>query len=730
MSIRKHFFCHFSRASFIALLLALTQPSGAQIQSASLAQQRLLLKLAFAHTNVVRVNQIDMDSALRFACRGTRLNAMVLITENFDDLVKTENGYRFLAGKESIGDMERLASACKGKERARMHALVGYYYAYQPGTTKNDLDKALTYLTRAEKEAAAWNDDKTVCHVLYGKMKCYLDYGEVDLARKAYDEAIRVAQKIHDRLEEALARYYWGTYSPFSPSTLNDRIRTLAQADSLFTIIDRTDQRINVFMNMSYLCFAAGRVEDSKRYARESLARQQIIGFPFTHYTNDMLAFLEGAQENDAVSLELSLKTIEGVERTGDSTGYGYFCYRVASFYAKHAGTIAHWPFKEEAIKAIDWYQKAIRMFENTGDPTAYACVDGISNMLRHMNKNEERITLSQSILAKIPTRDPLRLRDIHLNLAAAHMDLGRASEAEAYLHKAEAFQHESSARSGDIRLGDFYHSAGLIYAKLGQFRRGRFYLEKYLNEPVMKGLNGVAEAELALARLDSLNGDFRNAYRHLSAYRMAFKDVTTAVQAELVRELQIRYETERKDNNIRILEQQSALHEGKAREEQFAKQVVIAFATLLVLFLMVLYNRFRIKQRTNKQLTEQQDVITRKNEALAQLVDEKEWLLKEVHHRVKNNLQIVMSLLNTQANYLDNEAAMQAIQESQERMYAISLIHQKLYRSQKSSLINIREYVDELVEHIAGGLSHNKRVTFSINIGELSLDASQAVLC
>jgi two-component sensor histidine kinase len=78
-----------------------------------------------------------------------------------------------------------------------------------------------------------------------------------------------------------------------------------------------------------------------------------------------------------------------------------------------------------------------------------------------------------------------------------------------------------------------------------------------------------------------------------------------------------------------------------------------------------------------------QQIEINQTNRSLQNLLEEKERLLREIHHRVKNNLQIVMSLLNTQSEYLENDAALVAIRESQHRIHSISLIHQKLYQSE-----------------------------------------------
>ena len=109
-------------------------------------------------------------------------------------------------------------------------------------------------------------------------------------------------------------------------------------------------------------------------------------------------------------------------------------------------------------------------------------------------------------------------------------------------------------------------------------------------------------------------------------------------------------------------------------------------------------------------------------------MLNEKEWLLKEIHHRVKNNLQIVMSLLNSQSAYINNDAALTAIHDSQHRVHAMSLIHQKLYNSENLSTINMRVYIRELVLYLKDSFDAGKRIRFDLNIEPLELDVSQAV--
>jgi two-component sensor histidine kinase len=136
---------------------------------------------------------------------------------------------------------------------------------------------------------------------------------------------------------------------------------------------------------------------------------------------------------------------------------------------------------------------------------------------------------------------------------------------------------------------------------------------------------------------------------------------------------------------------------------------------------MVLLYRQYRNKQKTN-------NVITRKNEQLQHFLTEKEWLLKEIHHRVKNNLQIVMSLLNSQSAYIDNEPALAAIHDSQHRVHAMSLIHQKLYGTDNVSSIDMPSYIRELTAYLRDSFDSGQRIHFEYNIAPLELDVSQAV--
>jgi two-component sensor histidine kinase len=117
--------------------------------------------------------------------------------------------------------------------------------------------------------------------------------------------------------------------------------------------------------------------------------------------------------------------------------------------------------------------------------------------------------------------------------------------------------------------------------------------------------------------------------------------------------------------------------------------------------------------------------------ERLQASLQEKEVLLKEVHHRVKNNLQIISSLLNLQAQGAPTSEAAKSLRESQGRIHSMSLIHEHLYRSDNLSSIDFSKYVQELAAHLArstGAASRGVNVRVDVASRPLALD--QAIPC
>jgi two-component sensor histidine kinase len=118
-------------------------------------------------------------------------------------------------------------------------------------------------------------------------------------------------------------------------------------------------------------------------------------------------------------------------------------------------------------------------------------------------------------------------------------------------------------------------------------------------------------------------------------------------------------------------------------------------------------------------------DEITRKS------LNEKELLLKEIHHRVKNNLQIIVSLLKLQARYINDPKDLQIFNSSRSRVETMSLIHEKLYRSKDLSDIDLGSYLKDLITHILKAYRvNNEEVNFEITAEPINLTIDTAIPC
>ena len=108
---------------------------------------------------------------------------------------------------------------------------------------------------------------------------------------------------------------------------------------------------------------------------------------------------------------------------------------------------------------------------------------------------------------------------------------------------------------------------------------------------------------------------------------------------------------------------------------------------------------------------------------------DEKTVLLKEVHHRVKNNLQIIASLLHLQSNYIKSEEDQELFHSSENRVYSMSLTHELLYQSANLSSIDMAEYTERLISYLLDGYPI-KGLKFETSIGHFALPLERALPC
>ncbi|WDF79029.1 histidine kinase dimerization/phosphoacceptor domain -containing protein [Mucilaginibacter sp. KACC 22773] len=170
---------------------------------------------------------------------------------------------------------------------------------------------------------------------------------------------------------------------------------------------------------------------------------------------------------------------------------------------------------------------------------------------------------------------------------------------------------------------------------------------------------------------------------------------------------------------------------------------VVIISGLVIAYFLVRTFRcRYLNKQRCKAEINRHQLEIDAKdlsilkieeqlkhlNNEQSRLLSENEWLHNEIDHRVNNNLQATLGLLNLQSVYVSNEDASEAIKNIQRRIYAISLINKKRNGSDGSSAINMKEYIGELVIYLRDVFNVQNAIEFELLTEPIMLDLTRAI--
>ena len=216
-----------------------------------------------------------------------------------------------------------------------------------------------------------------------------------------------------------------------------------------------------------------------------------------------------------------------------------------------------------------------------------------------------------------------------------------------------------------------------------------------------------LSQAYEALGRAQVGNHDYKLAYEAFAQYDYLKKEIFTVEADQRISQIQTEFDFAQKESTIQV-------QEDKIEKQRSSQTLIIIIASLLLLLLLVLYVTYQKDKNKNKLLEKQNK--------------EKEFLLKEIHHRVKNNLEIVSSILALQSAKIQSKIAIDALQESENRVHSMSMIHQKLYQGENLGTIEMKDYFINLGSHILDSFGAQERITLNYVMEALELDIDTAV--
>ena len=668
--------------------------------------QRLLVLATGIYLYGASQGQMDKDSALLFVTATYRLSKLMPYNEGY----KTGKEYpgQALIDAGRIAEASRLVHTIKGTARLQLLAELSNYYLHRAGSVPTDLEEAGRYIQVLQQESQAAGDNFWLLQSYWLSGSRYTDLGDMQKGQPYFSQAVALCRKLGDKRSLAISLLHQANGLSIGAAPKEayfQEAMNISRENKWGTL----HYRIMLHAILEHFRTNPPIVE---KEMMEALALEKEIGYLHNQYACTNISYMHGLKGDAIHGLKYAEMAVKAMEETKDTAFSTVICMRISQMYGN----------ANELEMSIKWNDRAmsVPLTRETQALWYKSFLDKIT-LLRRRKMPAEALKLIEKFNREHPAETIYNKMMVTLQTACVYEESGNMQKAsEYYLQFLEIAKNFPPQFTYSETLMA-YNIVARFYLMTGNFTLARKYVSLTMEHPIGK----ISAADLArsynlLYRIDSSTGNYLSALKYMHQYMYYRDSVFSISQRKSMDGLIIKYETQKKDQDIRLLKQDTQLQKAQLSRSAIIGKITLGGVALLLIIVGLLYNQYRIKRKAS------QDALTR-NVALQQLVEEKEWLLREVHHRVKNNLQTIVSLLESQSAYLQNEALL-AIQESQNRIYAMSLIHQKLYHDENVSSVNMGVYLPELVQYLRLSYNVKNNVLFNVQVHDVELDVSQAI--
>lgn len=377
---------------------------------------------------------------------------------------------------------------------------------------------------------------------------------------------------------------------------------------------------------------------------------------------------------------------------------------------------------RKDYQNAIRYYLQSLLIKKETGDSTGQLnSLINLGSCYQYQYRYDSAYYYAQQTLAlaKMLGKPKDEINSLS-NAAVASLGLKQwenaASLLQEALEKANQLQYKEP-------LYSIYEGLGNLALHHNKFREAIDWFNKGVMLATASGRREMlANYYKSLADSYEQNGDYNLAYNYFRNSAAIRDSLLNEENLRQINEMNALYETAKKEARISDLnregiEKEAALNRSR-KERNYYILAALLFSALAVLSFFAYRNNRRQKELLNHQ-----------NNVIESSLQEKEILLREIHHRVKNNLQIISGLLSLQSRQIENPEAQEAVREGRNRVKSMALIHQKLYQQDNLSGVNMQEYLTDLLSAIQQTFRDNRQTVHSqILCNNLSLDVDTAI--
>jgi two-component sensor histidine kinase/tetratricopeptide (TPR) repeat protein len=603
--------------------------------------------------------------------------------------------------------------------KVRLLQSYSFNYLNKEGELANDLDSALTLNDLALQLSIRLKYNEGITKSTLLNSQIYREKGNWKKSWDILNEALALSTRYHLNEQTAAIYIEFGQYYKREDTGLEQKISYYKKALPLFLEAGNYKEAGATLQMLGDFYQIKGNADTAIIYLEQALDAYNAAKHKDLQGIYDLIGTAYMQKGNYPLGLKYGLMAVRTGEILADSS------IQMSTIYNR-VGLLHYNLFNDK--EARDYWEKGLAVSIRHKDSASYQVITtNIVTSLRRSGKYNEALVVLENMMEKYPPSSletRIRVPYLFFNI---YMDKKEYNRALPYYHEMLRF-HEEVGKN-PVFLIYLSHSIIRYLIQTKQYEQTYKYLDEIEETSLLIGNNQTrSENQLDWFRVDSAQGKYLSAIQHHILYKSLSDSIFNIDKSKQFSSLQLQFETEKKDKDIQLLTQRSKLQYNSLQREKSIRNIIICGVVILSLFSGLVYYSYYNKRRSNTNLELKQKEINQQNELLKKLLGEKEWLLKEIHHRVKNNLQIVISLLNTQSAYLSNEDALMAIRNSQYRMNAMSLIHQKLYQSDNVASIDMFWYIRELVNYMQESFHTDHKIRFYLDTEKVDLDVAQAV--
>lgn len=491
------------------------------------------------------------------------------------------------------------------------------------------------------------------------------------------DECLAVALQLINRTElnsfkkhKALLAKNTGVLYDYKGS-LDSTLFFLHLSREIFKELNNELEESHVVNNIAVAYYLRGIYELSVKNHLNALALRQKTGsLKHIAQSYNNLGLLYRAKKDYNSAVEMYNKSLSIKQQQADSVGQLNTLINLGACYSswgKFDSSLSY------AVKSEQLARKLNKVEDIIGSKTNKA------SALVNLGRLQEGSALAKEVLNFHPS-DTKTLLTLYETLSDASLQSKNYAQALQYT-TAGATEAEKSNRIEQKAV--FYQNFSVLYEALNNSPKALYYLK-----------------------------------RHQQITDSLYKEENS----RQINEMAAVYESGQKEALIGKLNETLTVKEVSVQNRKKERNIFIAASAVFLLLSLLLLSAYR-------QIRKNKNELAQKNAVIESSLKEKEILMKEIHHRVKNNLQLISSLLNMQTDFIGDEKALDAITESKNRVMSMSLIHQNLYQQNDITSVNLKTYTEQLCGNILTSYQTSiKPVTLTASAPGVKVDVDKLV--